>query len=172
MRQSETEISRPGLRLWGPVSGLGLFTAVTAYLLDQGHKYWMLEVYRIAERGRVEVTGFFDLVLAWNHGISYGLFAQHDATGRTILILLSIAATIALGLWLANSANRLAAVALGLIIGGALGNLTDRIVHGAVADFFHFHYGEFSWYVFNIADVAIVAGVIGLLLDWMRLERA
>ena len=172
MSQSGAETSRPGgFRLWGPASGLGLFAAIAAFAADQAHKYWMLEVYRIAERGRVEITSFFDLVMAWNKGVSYGLFAQHSSTGRIILIAISLAAVIGLFIWMANSFTRLAGLSLGLIIGGALGNLLDRIIHGAVADFFHFHYAGYSWYVFNIADVAIVAGVIGLLLDWISQPR-
>jgi signal peptidase II len=164
----ENSPASTGFRLWGPVSRLGLLTALAVFAIDQAHKYWMLEVYRIAERGRVVITPFFDLVMAWNKGVSYGLFAQHDTTGRLILIAVSCLAVAGLAWWMANCVTRLAGLSLGLIIGGALGNLTDRFVHGAVADFFHFHYAGFSWYIFNIADVAIVAGVIGLLLDWMR----
>jgi signal peptidase II len=168
MSQSGAETSSPGgFRLWGPASGLGLVAAIAAFAADQAHKYWMLEVYRIAERGRVEITSFFNLVMEWNRGISYGLFAQHSSTGRLVLIAISLAAVIGLFIWMANSFTRLAGLSLGLIIGGALGNLTDRIIHGAVADFFHFHYAGYSWYVFNIADVAIVAGVIGMMLDWI-----
>ncbi len=158
-------------RLWGPASSTGAIAALFAFALDQGHKYWMLDVYRIAERGRVEITPFFELVMAWNKGVSYGLFPQHGSTGQVILIGVSLVAVAALLIWMANSMTRFAALSLGLIIGGALGNLTDRIVHGAVADFFHFHYGDFSWYIFNIADVAIGAGVVGLILDWMRSPR-
>ncbi len=154
-------------RLWGPASGIGVVAAALTFVLDQAHKYWMLDIYRIAERGRVQITSYFDLVMAWNKGVSYGLFAQHGNTGRLILIGVSLIAVTGLLIWMANSLTRLAGLSLGLIIGGALGNLTDRIVHGAVADFFHFHYAGFSWYIFNIADIAIVAGVIGLLLDWM-----
>lgn len=169
MSQSGADSSTPaGFRLWGPVSGLGLLTAVIAFALDQAHKWWMLEVYRIAERGRVQITSFFNLVMEWNKGVSYGLFAQHSQTGRLVLIGVSMVAVAGLALWMAQCTTRLAGLSLGLIIGGAIGNLLDRIVHGAVADFFHFHYAGFSWYVFNIADVAIVAGVIGLLIDWIR----
>jgi signal peptidase II len=169
MSQSSTNTT-PSARfwLWGPASGLGLSVAALGFALDQGHKYWMLEVYRIAERGRVAMTPFFDLVMAWNKGVSYGLFAQHDTTGWLILIAVSLVAVTGLLVWMANTRGRLPAVALGLIVGGALGNLTDRIVHGAVADFFHFHYAGFSWYIFNVADVAIGAGVVGLMLDWLR----
>ena len=162
-------------RLWGPVSGIGVVAVLLAFAADQAHKYWMLNIYRIGERAgpgnRVEITSYFDLVMAWNKGVSYGLFTQHGLTGRLILIAVSLAAIAGLLIWLANSLTRLAGLSLGLIVGGALGNLTDRIVHGAVADFFHFHYAEWSWYIFNVADMAIVAGVIGLMLDWMRQDR-
>jgi signal peptidase II len=167
MSQIKAEQAQVKMRLWGPVSALGVATAVIVFALDQAHKYWMLEIYRIADRGRVQITSFFDLVMAWNKGVSYGLFAQHSTTGRIVLIALSLVAVAALVIWMANSLTRLAALSIGLIVGGALGNLTDRIVHGAVADFFHFHYAGFSWYIFNIADVAIVAGVIGLILEWI-----
>jgi signal peptidase II len=159
------------MRLWGPVSTLGVVVAAVAFVLDQAHKYWMLEIYRIADRGRVQITSFFDLVMAWNKGVSYGMFAQHSTTGRIVLIAVSLVAVAALVIWMANSLTRLAAISIGLIVGGALGNLMDRVVHGAVADFFHFHYAGFSWYIFNIADVAIVAGVIGLVLDWVMQPR-
>jgi signal peptidase II len=173
MSQSGADTSQAGgFRLWGPASGLGLFAAVVAFAVDQAHKYWMLEIYRIAERSPVEITSYFNLLMAWNKGVSYGLFAQHGAMGRFVLIGISLAAVIGLFIWMANSFTRLAGLSLGLIIGGALGNLTDRIMHGAVADFFHFHYAGWSWYIFNIADVAIVAGVIGLLLDWISQPRA
>lgn len=171
MSQSEAEQAQAKMRLWGPVSALGVVTAVAAFVLDQAHKYWMLEIYRIADRGRVQITSFFDLVMAWNKGVSYGLFAQHGTTGRIVLIAVSLVAIAALLIWMANSLTRLAALSIGLIVGGALGNLMDRIVHGAVADFFHFHYAGFSWYIFNIADIAIVAGVIGLILDWIMQPR-
>lgn len=165
---NEDMTARAGWRLWGPASGIGIAVATASYAADQGHKWWMLEVYRIAERGRVELTSFFDLVMAWNKGVSYGLFAQHDDLGRMVLIAITAAICAGLVIWMANLPTRLAGAALGLIVGGALGNLTDRVIHGAVADFFHFHYAGFSWYVFNVADIAIVMGVIGLLLDWMR----
>lgn len=171
MSQGKAEQAQGKMRLWGPVSALGIATAAIVFALDQAHKYWMLEIYRIADRGRVQITSFFDLVMAWNKGVSYGLFAQHSTTGRIVLISLSLVAVGALVIWMANSLTRLAALSIGLIVGGALGNLTDRIVHGAVADFFHFHYAGFSWYIFNIADVAIVAGVVGLILEWILESR-
>ena len=158
-------------RFWGPASSFGLLAALLAFVFDQAHKYWMLDVYRIGERGRVEITPFFDLVMAWNKGVSYGLFPQQGSAGRFVLIAVSLIAVASLLMWMANSMTRFAALSLGLIIGGALGNLTDRLIYGAVADFFHFHYGDFSWYIFNIADVAITVGVIGLILDWIWQPR-
>ena len=152
-----------GLSLVGQVSKFGLAVAAAVFAIDQLHKWWMLGPFDIAARQPVRVTPYFDLVLAWNRGISYGWFAQESEAGRWGLIGLSILVTAGLWLWLAQTRRRVAAAALGLVIGGAVANTVDRIVHGAVADFFLLHGFGFSWYVFNIADMAIVAGV-GLLL--------
>lgn len=151
--------------LWGPVSGLGLPVAGAVVLIDQAHKAWMLHVYDIGARGVVTVTPFFDLVLVWNQGISYGLLPQEGMLGRLGLILFALGASLALTVWLASLTSRLAAVSIGLIIGGAVGNAIDRVIYGAVADFFSFHAFGLEWYIFNIADTAIVAGVVGLLYD-------
>jgi signal peptidase II len=137
-------------------------------VIDQASKLWLLFVYDIAERGAVELTPFFDLVLLWNKGISYGWFQQESALGQWILLGLKVVAVVLLWIWLAR-ATRWSAVSLGLIIGGAIGNAVDRLAYGAVADFAHFHITtaswSFSWYVFNLADVAIVVGVAGLLYE-------
>jgi signal peptidase II len=154
-----------GLRVVGRLSSLGLAIAVVVFAIDQLHKWWMLGPFDIATRQPVTVAPFLDLVLAWNHGISYGWFAQESDAGRWALIGLSLVVSLGLWLWLAQAHRAIAAAALGLVIGGALGNMMDRVVHGAVADFFLFHGFGFSWYVFNIADSAIVAGVILLLYE-------
>jgi signal peptidase II len=151
--------------LWGPVSGLGLSVAALVVLLDQAHKAWMLYIYDIGARGVVAITPFFDLVLVWNQGISYGLLPQEGILGRLGLILFALGASLALVIWLASLTSKLAAVSIGLIIGGAIGNAIDRVIYGAVADFFSFHVFGLEWYIFNIADTAIVAGVVGLLYD-------
>ena len=151
------------LSLFGKLSRLGLAIALVTFALDQVHKWWMLGPFDIAARQPVRVAPFFNLVLTWNTGISYGLFAQESDAGRWALIGLSLLVTGGLWLWLARTRRPIAAAGLGLVIGGALANTTDRVVYGAVADFFLFHGFGFSWYVFNIADAAIVAGV-GLLL--------
>ena len=147
----------------------GLIVAVITLVLDQASKFWLLHVLDIARRGAVRVTPFFDLVLAWNTGISYGWFQNEDATGQAILVAVKAVAVIALAIWMARSRTAMATIALGLIIGGAIGNAIDRFAYGAVVDFalFHLQIGEntFNWYVFNLADVAIVAGVAALLYD-------
>lgn len=151
--------------LWGPLSPSGFGIAALTVLADQAHKAWMLYVYDIGTKSPIAITSFFDLVLVWNQGISYGLLPQQDVAGRWGLILFAFGASLALAVWLARIESRLAAVSIGLIIGGAIGNAIDRILYGAVADFFSLHAFGFQWYIFNIADTAIVAGVAGLLYE-------
>ncbi|HEY7670512.1 MAG TPA: signal peptidase II [Hyphomicrobium sp.] len=167
-----TDASAPRGWLWGPYSRLGLIVTVAALALDQANKWWMLEVYRIAERGRVAVAPFLDLVYVKNVGISYSLFDQESYEGQLMLAGFGVIATCALWAWLARGgAGRLMAVSLGLIMGGALGNAIDRVRLGGVADFFSLHALGYYWYVFNVADVAIVAGVAGLLYDSFLASR-
>ena len=156
----ENRVSR--LSVWGPLAPLALALAALVFGLDQTHKWWMLDVYSIADRQPVPLTFFFDLVLTWNTGISYGLLKTHQ---QGMLISVSLAVSLFLWTWACRSRGVSAVAALAVIIGGALSNALDRAVHGAVADFFYFHVAGFSWYVFNIADVAIVAGVLALLYE-------
>ena len=150
--------------LWGPWSRLGLIVALVALVLDQAHKWWMLIGYRIQDKGRVAIGPFLDLVYIKNIGISYGVGAGQ--IGQHALAAFAALAALALAIWLARSATGwLMAVSLGLIIGGAIGNAIDRLTLGGVADFFSLHAFGFYWYVFNVADVAIVVGVAGLLYD-------
>ena len=150
----------------------GLAAALVALVADQAVKLWLLYGLEIASRGAMRVTPFFDLVLAWNTGISYGWFQSEGAFGQTILIAIKVVAVIALAIWLVRAQTRIAALGLGLIIGGAIGNAIDRVAYGAVMDFafFHVRIGDstFNWYVFNLADAAIVAGVAALLYDSLR----
>jgi len=147
----------------------GLISAGIVLALDQASKLWLLYGLDIARLGAVKVTSFLDLVLAWNVGISFGWLQNDSPLAQAILMGVKIVAVIALAIWMVRSNTRLATVALGLIIGGAIGNAIDRAVHGAVVDFalFHVQFGArtFNWYVFNLADAAIVAGVAGLLYD-------
>jgi signal peptidase II len=147
----------------------GAIAAIATLVVDQASKLWLLFVFDIAHRGAVKVTPFFDLVLAWNVGISFGWFQNDGVLAQIVLTAIKAVAVIVLAVWMARSRNWLATVALGLIIGGAVGNAIDRVAYGAVVDFalFHIEIGEktFNWYVFNLADVAIVAGVAALLYD-------
>jgi signal peptidase II len=147
----------------------GVIAALAVLALDQASKLWLLFVFDIAHRGAVKVTPFFDLVLAWNVGISFGWFQSDSQVAQIILILIKAVAVVVLAIWMARSRTLIATVALGLIIGGAIGNAIDRFAYGAVVDFalFHLQIGgnSFNWYVFNLADVAIVAGVAALLYD-------
>jgi signal peptidase II len=136
-----------------------------ALVSDQAHKFWMLNVFHIEGRGRVEVSSFFDLVLTWNKGVSYSLFEAQTESGRFILLAVAALACVMMAVWLWRATSLASILGFGLVIGGALGNAYDRWAYGAVADFFHFHLGNFSWYIFNIADVWIVAGAGSLLYD-------
>jgi signal peptidase II len=147
----------------------GAIAGVTALALDQASKLWLLYVFDIAHRGKVKVTPFFDLDLAWNIGISFGWLQNDSQIAQLALMAVKAVAVIVLAIWMARSRTLLATIALGMIIGGATGNAIDRFAYGAVVDFalFHIQIGgkTLNWYVFNLADVAIVAGVAGLLYD-------
>jgi signal peptidase II len=151
--------------------GLGIATAVLGLAADQLSKAWLLGPFALDQKGRVAVTPFLDLVLVWNKGVSYGLLTQNGDLGRWLLILFGVAGGVLFGWWLWHTRRVLSVIALGLIVGGALSNAIDRLLYGAVADFFLLHAGRFEWYVFNLADVWIVAGVIGLLLAWATERR-
>jgi signal peptidase II len=149
-------------KFFGPLSRLGLIVAGLVFTMDQLSKYWVLKVVNLDEREPIPVTPFLDLAMAWNKGVSYGLLT----TGiQELLVGLSLAISVLLLVWMARATKPLAAASFGLLIGGALGNALDRVLHGAVADFVHLHWGEWSWYIFNVADIAIVAGVVILLYD-------
>lgn len=159
--------------LWGPLSLLGLGLGVLVVIIDQLHKWWMLGPFDIQNKERVVVTPFLDLVFVKNTGVSYGLFLQNSRQGQWILAGFAGVAVLAMAVWLARGVTtRLVAVSLGLIMGGAASNAIDRLVLGGVADFFLLHAMGFRWYVFNIADVAIVAGAVGLLYDsWVTSRK-
>src|ERR1700761_1431888 len=147
----------------------GVIAALVVLVLDQASKFWLTYVFDIAHKGAVAVTPFFDLVLAMNQGISFGWFQNDGMLGQIVLLTIKAVAVVVLTIWMARSRTWLATLALGLIIGGAIGNAIDRFTYGAVVDFalFHIEIGgkPWEWYVFNLADVAIVAGVVALLYD-------
>jgi signal peptidase II len=161
--------------LFGPLTKFGVVIAVIACLLDQASKIYLLKIVDLANHP-IRLGPFFDFVLTRNTGISYGLFQTQGELGQWVLLGFKAAAVLVLWIWLARAQDRLTALALGLIIGGAVGNAIDRLAYGWVADFVFFHVSganwRFNWYVFNLADVAIVAGVMALLYESLAGERA
>jgi signal peptidase II len=162
--------------LTGPFTRFGLAVAAVACVLDQASKVYLLWVFDLAANGPVRLGPFFDFVLTRNTGISYGLFQTQGPVGQWVLLAFKAIAVLLLWLWLAQAKDRLTALSLGLIVGGAVGNAIDRLAYGWVADFVFFHVStpnwRFNWYVFNLADVAIVAGVVGLLYESLAGDRA
>ena len=150
---------------------VGLLVAVLAFAADQASKLWLLRSFDLPARSPVAVAPGVDFVMAWNRGVSYSLLTSDTDTGRRLLIAATLAASVALAVWLRRSRTAPTCVALGLLIGGALGNLVDRVSYGAVVDFVSLHAEGFHWYVFNGADCAITAGVVLLLLDWIALAE-
>jgi len=146
-------------------------TALVTLALDQTSKLYLLFGYELPLKEPVVLAPFLELIVVWNRGISYGLFQQDSELGRWALFAVMIAAAVGLSVWMARAPSRLLAASLGLIVGGAIGNAIDRVAYGAVFDFVHFHVGSFSWYVFNVADAAIVAGVVGLVYDSLVLDK-
>lgn len=148
---------------------LGLLAVVGVVALDQAVKSWLLLGLDLETRGVMRLLPFLDLVPVWNTGISYGLFPQNGPVGRWMLLGVKAVAVVLLAIWLSRAGTRVTAISLGLIIGGAIGNAIDRLTFGAVFDFVLLHIStasfSFRWYVFNLADVAIVAGVFGLLYE-------
>jgi signal peptidase II len=163
---------RTRLSLLGPLTGLGVAVAGIACALDQATKLFLLRVIDLGRVGVVVLSSMVDLRLVWNPGISYGLFQHESVEWQWALLAIKAVAIVLLWAWLAHARSKLTAVALGLIIGGALGNAIDRLIYGAVMDFVHFHVGSFSWYVFNVADSAIVVGVAGLFYGSFTSEDA
>ncbi len=146
-------------RLAGGLIALAVFAA------DQASKLWLLDGLKMTEGERIAIASFFDVHLMWNTGISYSLFPQTTAGGRWALLGVTLLATLLLGAWLWRSTGLAAALALGAIIGGALGNAYDRFAYGAVADFCDLHAFGWHFYVFNLADTGITLGVLLLVYD-------
>lgn len=169
-RTDTNEAAQPWL--WGRFSALGLSVALIAGLIDQANKWWMLNIYNIADRGRVDALPFLDLVFVLNRGISYSLFTLNSQQGQYLLSGFAFLVAAVLVVLLARGTEtRPAAIGYGLILGGAVANAIDRLHLGGVADFYSPHAFGYYWYVFNIADVAIVFGVVALLCDMLIPNR-
>jgi signal peptidase II len=142
----------------------GLAIAAVVIALDHATKWWVL--LSLMQPPRViEVTPFFNIVLTWNRGVSFGMFDTDSPMGPWILSGVAVAVVIALVAWLSKGPSRFVAAALALIIGGAIGNVIDRFIHGAVVDFLDVHAAGYHWPAFNVADSAISVGAALLILD-------
>jgi signal peptidase II len=148
---------------------LGLALAAAVAVADQLVKWWAIPALS-ATPGGIEVLPFFNLVMVWNRGVSFGLLG---GAALPPLLLAGFAGLVAVGLavWLARVDGRWPVVGIGLIIGGAVGNIVDRLLHGAVADFFDFHVGAYHWPAFNVADAAISVGLAALVIDSLLIRR-
>jgi|TARA_B110000483_G_scaffold33300_1_gene40482 signal peptidase II len=142
--------------------GLGLAALVAA--LDQLSK-WIIVAHVMNPPVQIEVTSFFNLVLAHNRGVSFGMFAAGSELGKWILVGLALMISGFLVRWLFQSSSPFSIIALGLILGGAVGNVIDRVLIGAVVDFLDFHAFGTHWPAFNVADTTIFLGAAGLIFE-------
>jgi signal peptidase II len=145
-----------------------LLVGLLAFALDRGHKFAQVDLAQWRGGEIVPVTPFFDYVLVWNTGVSYGLFGDLPVWALGLVAAIAI---VGLGIWWWRTSDTLVRFGLMLVIGGALSNALDRLLYGAVADFFHFHWQDWSFYIFNLADMAITAGVLLLILDVLGIGR-
>jgi len=161
---------------------LGVLVALVVLVADQASKAWVLYGIDLGQTGPLMLLPVLDLTMVWNRGVTFGLLTGFGAGssqwGHLVLAGVALAVVVALGIWLRRAETRLVAIAIGAIAGGAIGNIADRLRYGAVVDFIHAHVQlggqEWSWYVFNLADAAIVCGVAALVLDglWPRGARS
>lgn len=145
--------------------GLGIAVAVLVVVLDQVTKWWVLEHVMQPVPHVVEVTPFFNLVLAWNQGVSFGMFSNAASVMPYVLSAVALVIVVVLLGWLRTTDRVLAALSIGMIVGGAVGNVIDRLRFGAVADFLDFHAFGWHFWAFNVADTGISVGVGLLILD-------
>ncbi|MAI49958.1 MAG: signal peptidase II [Rhodospirillaceae bacterium] len=149
---------------------LGFPIAAAIVVFDQATKFWM--VLEIMSPPRIiEVTSFFNLVMVWNRGVSFGLFSSISPWTPVLLGTIAVVISMVLALWMYRARSRWLCVSLALVIAGALGNAIDRVIYGAVADFLDFHAGGYHWPAFNVADIAISMGVVMLLFDGLIEKR-
>lgn len=156
----------------GRFTWLGAVAALAVLAADQASKYWVLHGLRLPELGSVAVLPVLNFTMVWNRGITFGLLRSDGPWSAIVLAAVALGVVVALAVWLRRAERPLVAVALGAIAGGAVGNVIDRLRFGAVVDFIHAHAFGWSWYVFNVADAAIVCGVTALVLESAFPRRA
>jgi signal peptidase II len=151
---------------------VAVVAAVLSLVADQASKWALLEIVGLRDNPRdIRVLPVFDIVMWWNHGTSFSLFRTGEAWGPYVFSIAALAIISLLVLWLSRIASPILAAAIGAVIGGALGNVVDRLRFGAVADFFYAHLGEYGWPAFNVADSLIVVGIGILVFDGMFLSH-
>lgn len=147
------------------LTGLGLAAGSLVLAADQASKFWVLEVLRLDQTGSRDVLSILSLTFVWNRGVTFGLLNSLGSWSHIALAGVALAIVAGLGAWLRRAERKLVAISIGAIAGGAIGNVIDRLRFGAVVDFIHAHAWGWSWYIFNVADAAIVCGVAALVLD-------
>jgi signal peptidase II len=141
----------------------GLAVALVIVALDQAVKAWVVGFFAMRSTDVVHVLPVFNLVMAWNRGVSFGLFNGDHGTLPFAALAAAIVALLVW--WLSRVRGRGLQIAIGLVIGGAVGNIIDRLSRGAVVDFLDFHLGDVHWFAFNLADTAICLGVFFIAID-------
>ncbi|HEX3400557.1 MAG TPA: signal peptidase II [Acetobacteraceae bacterium] len=147
------------------LTALGLVAGLVVLAADQASKWWILNGIRLPEVGQIVLLPVLNLTFVRNTGVTFGLLNGFGQWGSVLLAAVALAVVAALAVWLRRAETRLVAIALGAIAGGAVSNVIDRLRFGWVVDFIHAHLGDWSWYVFNVADAAIVCGVTALVID-------
>lgn len=153
------------------LTALGAVAALVVLIADQASKWWILNVVHLPDVGQIVLLPVLNLTMVWNRGVTFGLLNGFGQWSTLLLAAVALAVVAALTVWLRRAESRLVATALGAIVGGALSNVIDRLRFGAVVDFIHAHVGGWSWYVFNLADAAIVCGVAALVIDSLMSRR-
>ena len=161
MNKSSVVVQVNHLKKW--YWGLGMLFLI--FLLDQISKYCILNIVNLPQKGSIPVIPFFNFTMVWNRAITFGMLGQFGSWGSVIFSVSAFVIAASLFIWMIRARKIWGIMRLGAIVGGALGNILDRLRFGAVVDFIHFHVAGWSWYVFNVADSAIVCGVIILLMD-------
>ena len=149
---------------------LGLVFSLAIVVADQATKILVMQTL-LADGKAIELAPFLNFVVVWNRGVSFGLFSHDWAGAPWVLSALAVAIVVLLCFWLARAQRLLTALAIGALIGGAIGNVIDRARFGAVYDFIDVHYSGWHWPAFNLADSAITLGVVALLVDSLFFDR-
>ncbi|WP_010298520.1 signal peptidase II [Candidatus Odyssella thessalonicensis] len=149
---------------------IGLICAFVLLVADQASKQAVLHWFYNGGQA-LTVTPFFNIILAFNRGVSFGMLHADSPYGVYALLTLAVILSFLVGNWLWHAENKIQSICFGMILGGALGNIYDRVAYGAVVDFLDFHVLGYHWYTFNIADCGIVIGAILLLIDLVFLTK-